>query len=70
MHVYRFHDLVAVNPPGSDGKTFYLLPSEATNLAIAMLEASGSVNREPFQHSTMGTIEIDATGSRYRGDGS
>ena len=63
MHVYRFHDLVAFNPP--EGATFYLQPSEARQLAKALMECVNSISFDNFAKSTVGTITIKATGSCY-----
>ena len=65
MHVYRFHDQVAVNPPTGTGETFYLKAGEATKLGIALMQASSECLEKHFADSTVGTIAIEATGSRY-----
>jgi hypothetical protein len=67
MHVYRFHDLVAVNPP--EGPTFYVLPVEAAKLGAALLEANSDCLTYKFTDSAIGTvaIAIEANGSCYRG---
>jgi len=68
MHVYRFGDLVAINPP--EGATFYLSAREARELSKALMLGVVSINVEKFTESNVGTIRIDATGSRYRDESS
>lgn len=71
MRVYRFGDKVAFNPPiptddgGYDGGTMYLSQMQAFELCLALMRAGEDINRVPFSKSSCGTVEIDASGSRY-----
>lgn len=69
IHVYRFHDKVAVSPPDPDtdggfSPTVYLNYSEARALARALYKGARSIVEEEYTRSTVGNIEIPATGRR------
>lgn len=64
MHVYRFYDDVAVNPPTGMGDTFYLRPAQAVALGIALIRHAADCHECKFTQSELGTFAIEAIGER------
>lgn len=62
MKVYRFRELVAVNPPTGDGPTFYLDPEEAAALANALYLVAFDCKSRRFTDSQIGEIDIHQEG--------
>lgn len=66
MYIYRFHDFIAINPPGKS-ETIYLTADEARE-AIAhawaiLKEIDQGIS---FSRGTVKPATIETSGSRYR----
>jgi hypothetical protein len=58
MRIYRFQDMVAVNPP--NGPTFYLYPNQVQALRLILDMAATEITMGiPFTESTIGVREIN-----------
>lgn len=62
MHVYRFGDQVALNPP--EGDTFYLTIPEAFKLSAAIDGVILDYMAREFVDSIAGTVAIESDGKR------